>query len=290
MIAIFLIVFNKKGKIMKDENNYRVYIHIFPNNKVYVGITCQKVERRWRSGTGYMSKNQKGEYTQPLIARAILKYGWDNICHKILYENLSKKEAESKEKELIAIYRSDEKNFGYNIQHGGNVGRHSDESKRKISESHKGKQLSTDTKKKLSEMRKGENCYWYGKHRSEDTKIKIGDSNRGKKHSEETKIKISKAHKGISFSDDRKKKIGDAQKGKKLTEKTKRNISESRKIPVLCIETNIVYVSISDASEQTNIHLSNIADVCKGKRKTAGGYHWMYAENFDLPTTSLHVC
>lgn len=45
---------------------------------------------------------------------------------------------------------------------------------------------------------------------------------------------------------------------------------------VLCIENNITYTSIKEAGEQTSIDRRNISSVCKGKRQTAGGYHWKY--------------
>lgn len=32
------------------EKTYKVYKHIFPNGKVYVGITSQPLNCRWRSG------------------------------------------------------------------------------------------------------------------------------------------------------------------------------------------------------------------------------------------------
>ena len=44
--------------------------------------------------------------------------------------------------------------------------------------------------------------------------------------------------------------------------------------PVRCIETGVEYPSVSEASRQTGI--SHIHQVCKGDRKTAGGYHWEY--------------
>jgi len=37
-----------------------------------------------------------------------------------------------------------------------------------------------------------------------------------------------------------------------------------------------IYDSISDASLQTDIPISNIVEVCKGRRKSAGGYSWEY--------------
>lgn len=93
-------------------NNWYVYIHIFPNNKKYIGITSQSLKNRWRDGKGYKE--------QPIIWNAIQKYGWDNIEHKILFENLSKEEAEKKEKELIKEFDTlFYNNKGYNVQEGG---------------------------------------------------------------------------------------------------------------------------------------------------------------------------
>lgn len=47
---------------------------------------------------------------------------------------------------------------------------------------------------------------------------------------------------------------------------------------VLCVETNEIFSSLSEAERQTNISHENISKVCRGKRKTAGGYHWKYVE------------
>lgn len=51
--------------------NYSVYVHVFPNGKLYIGATRQEPKKRWRGGGGY--RNQKAMH------EAILKYGWDNI-------------------------------------------------------------------------------------------------------------------------------------------------------------------------------------------------------------------
>lgn len=52
----------------------------------------------------------------------------------------------------------------------------------------------------------------------------------------------------------------------------------SMSIPVKCVETGIVYPSISEASRQTGVGQKEIIGVCKHKPhyKTAGGYHWKY--------------
>jgi group I intron endonuclease len=110
---------------------------------------------RWNYGNGYLNKDKKGNYRQPLMARAVLKYGWDNIQHEILFENLTKDEAENQEKWLIAQYQSDNPKYGYNIRPGGSTSVPSEETRKKISESNKGKKHSEETKKHLSELNKG---------------------------------------------------------------------------------------------------------------------------------------
>ena len=37
--------------------NYLVYKHILPNNKIYIGITCNKAETRWNKGLGYKKQD-----------------------------------------------------------------------------------------------------------------------------------------------------------------------------------------------------------------------------------------
>jgi hypothetical protein len=59
-------------------------------------------------------------------------------------------------------------------------------------------------------------------------------------------------------------------------------MSESHKknIPILCIETQKIYKCPVDAAmDVSNTKNSgHITEVCKGKRKTAYGYHWQYLD------------
>ena len=57
---------------------------------------------------------------------------------------------------------------------------------------------------------------------------------------------------------------------------SKSNLNNKSSIKVKCIETNITYPSAKEAERQTNIFATSILQVCKGKRKTAGGYRWEY--------------
>ncbi len=53
-------------------------------------------------------------------------------------------------------------------------------------------------------------------------------------------------------------------------------ISNNEK-PVCCIETNVVYRSIQAASKETGISKIRIGLVCRNLAKSAGGYHWRFA-------------
>ena len=100
---------------------YCVYKHTFPNGKVYIGITCKKPEQRWgKDGKGYLEQKD-GKYNQPLMANAVLKYGWNNVAHEILFDNLNREEAEQIEINLIAQHKSNNPEFGYNIAIGGGI-------------------------------------------------------------------------------------------------------------------------------------------------------------------------
>ena len=47
---------------------------------------------------------------------------------------------------------------------------------------------------------------------------------------------------------------------------------------VLCIETGKIYEKIRDAMNDTGANETKINAVCKGVRKTAGGFHWKYID------------
>lgn len=50
--------------------------------------------------------------------------------------------------------------------------------------------------------------------------------------------------------------------------------STSKKVK--CIETGTTYSSAGEGELETGINANNIRAVCRGKRNTAGGYHWIY--------------
>lgn len=93
-----------------EEKTWSVYVHTSPSGKTYIGITHLEPERRW-------GKEGKNYDHRTVFYKAILKYGWSNFEHKILFHNCSEKLAKILEKAFIAYY----KNLGlsYNMTIGG---------------------------------------------------------------------------------------------------------------------------------------------------------------------------
>ena len=52
--------------------------------------------------------------------------------------------------------------------------------------------------------------------------------------------------------------------------------SEGHYKKIICIETEEIFDSLQMASKLKNIDSSSLSKVCRGKRQTAGGFHWRY--------------
>lgn len=260
------------------ERRFIVYCHINElNNKKYIGITSQKVNKRWQNGFGYKSNKY--------LTNSIEKYGWSNFKHIILFENLEEKIAKEVEIELIKKYNTIIPN-GYNITKGG------------------------DGTSGIS--RSGKNNPRYGVKPTEETIEKIRKSNTGKKFPERCgensyfskvvfcedksfvcaidcakfyEIDILKMYQYLNAKGNIPEKfiLGnlryeneeldiidriEAFKGKRRNGKKFKS--------VICLDTLKVYPKIIDASKDLGIDSSCIVRCCNGKYLTAGGYKWKY--------------
>ena len=264
-------------------NSYTVYKHTSPSGKVYIGITSKRPERRWNNGKGYSGN--------PYMSRAIAKYGWDQFTHDILAENLSKEDAEAMEVRLIAEYRSNNSDFGYNADNGGSSpGRASAETRRKMSEARKGHKVSEETRRKLSLSHSGvplsqehlaasrrASALRRGVPLPEETRHKISEANKGRVKSPEECQHIRDAHLGkIFLSEDTKRKISETKRNSPLTP---RGANNPKARAVVCVETGEVFSCIREAADAKRINTArNIGRSCK-RGDRCGGYHWRYYED-----------
>ena len=217
---------------MDTEKKYSVYGHVnITNGKWYVGMTSQNPKERWDSGWGYKNKLQ--------MWNDIKETNWNNDWIHTVFDTFDNRE-DALDYEAFLIDMFDTIDNGYNTSSYGNSHyKHSEETKKKMSEAMTGekhpmfgKHLSEETKKKMSEAKTGENHPNFGKHLSEETKKKIRENNPSKPV--------------LQFSKD----------GEFIAE----------------------YISTCEAERQTGCYQGNICNCCKGKYKSCGGYIWKYKE------------
>ena len=203
------------------------------NEKWYIGQTIRP-EVRFKTHIHESTNQNDNNY----FHRALRKYGLENFVYCVLEENVLRENLNMKEQEWIEYY--DSFYSGYNLSAGGGQTIYSDEVKRKLSES-----------------RKGKSCWWNKGKPS---------WNKGKHCSEETKRKMSEAHKGRP-----------GLKGPK-SPNYGNPAPNRRKVSKYDLNGNYIqtYISIKEA-EKENPKSGHLKDVCKGLRKQAGGFIWKYA-------------
>lgn len=162
------------------------------------------------------------------------KYGTKYICTPEEYEEAKILRSELLRKRMTGL--TGEKSYAWGWKH-------TEETKKKMSEAHKGRKNSPEHNKHISEAKMG----------SKNPMYHIGNLHPfyGKHHTEESK-----------------KKMSDNRKGKLVG----KDNPESK--AVMCVETGEVFESMSLAAKSKGI-CNNIARACKdGKR--CGGYHWKW--------------
>jgi len=142
---------------------------------------------------------------------------------------------------------------------------HTNETKKKISDFHKGNQYakgavrSEETRKKISEARKGkylgEDSFWYGKHHTEETRKKIGEANKGK-------LK------------------GDKNPSKRLDVREKISLAISKTYKIINPDgVEIIYKgNLRTFCEKRNLVPHLLRSVAKGRRKEYKGWKCEYVE------------
>lgn len=137
-------------------SDYKVYVHIFPNGKMYCGQTIQSMRHR---------KHGYKKHTR--IGAAIAHYGWDNTETVVLKGSLSKEDADYFEQRIIREFQLQNPAFGYNITKGGDGGatyEMTDKRKRALSDSAKQfweahPEVKAQVRSKLIEYLKDEQAY-----------------------------------------------------------------------------------------------------------------------------------
>lgn len=227
-----------------------------PTGRLYVGSSIN-VKQRWRR---YESNNCK---EQVKLYRSLLKYGYKNHKFEIVWQgNISEMR---KYETLIGWEFNVLEPENLNLQlpkYGDTYSCTSEETKNKMKKSsghyktNLGKKASEETKKKMSNSQKGKKM---SKEAIEKTRL----ANIGRKKSQESKDKQSRALKGKKLSQ------------KHIENRTKAQI---KPIIQYDLQRNFIkeWESAISVKRELNFDNSSITKCCKGKRKIAYGFIWGY--------------
>lgn len=109
-----------------------------------------------------------------------------------------------------------------------------------------------------------------------------GDGTTGYFPSSETRAKLSNARRRENLSEETLKRRSDGLRGRKFTDEHKRKIGDanSKAIDMLTVKGEFLqsFTSAREAELSMKISHSHISQCCHGKRKTAGGYCWRFAQ------------
>ena len=190
------------------------------------GLRC-KTTNKWYVGQSTDIVQRWGDYgrlcckKQPKLYRALLKYGYGDF-DKVILEGCPVVVDILNDREVFWSNQYDSVNNGYNTREcGGARGKHSEETKIKMSISAKNISPEIRIKMAISQI---------GKQHSEKTKQKLSEIS--KNMSEDTKNKMSLAAKGKPkkpFSAEHRANLSASRVGKKHTEETKAKISSIQK-------------------------------------------------------------
>lgn len=124
-----------------------------------------------------------------------------------------------------------------------------------------------ETRRKMSESHKGEKHPMFGKHHSNEARRKISEANKGKPspmkgkhHTKESLQKMSEARKGLMAGE---------------------NHPESKSVVQLTLDGQLVKEwSYIKKTKQYGFDPSAISNCCSGKRPHHKGYKWQYADDY----------
>lgn len=220
-----------------------IYKITSPSDKVYIGQSWNIKKRI----SNYKCLDCK---RQPKLCNSLCKYGPENHKFEVVCElepDANQHQLDQQEQFFMNIYKLEGIEL-MNIRGAGSRGKYNEETRLKISLSHKGKKHSAERilKNKLSHI--------------------------GLKQSEETKRKRSLLMQGHVVSETTRKKIGDSNRGNTCYSLGRTIIQYENEIPIK------TWYSMREASRELNINLSCIVKVCRGKKLNVKGYVFKYKD------------
>lgn len=256
--------------------SYSVYAHINKiNGRRYIGCTSKTpVSLRWQYGYGYKNGQEK-------FYSAIEEFGWDGFEHVIIAEGLSQEDAWALEEKLIQEY--DTINNRYNAAYGGKHNRLSEDSKKKLRLKRLGENNPNYNPNKTHTYKKSRNKYIQKRNKKNFYTFQPGETNTDGRKSIEfrEKLRESKLREknpnygkhtwsfGKKYTEKQKQNMYVAwtDERKQLVSRQKHGAKNVQAKKVICVDTGVVYDTITEAAKMNNLSERTVSNSCNGHVK-----------------------
>lgn len=175
---------------MTEIYGYIYKIENLINGKVYIGQTIQDPKKREQA---HLRDLRRKKHRNIHLQNSFNKHGESNFKFTVLNYATAKEVIDRLEDDYIQYYGCLNNSKGYNLMSGGSHGSPSIETRKKMSEAHKGKKLSDETKYKVS---KNNARHWLGKKRPLETCKKFSEAHKDKPLSLEHRANMSISQRG----------------------------------------------------------------------------------------------
>jgi group I intron endonuclease len=219
------------------------------NNKLYVGSALNLCMRK----SQHFSSLKKGKGVNRKLQNAFNKYGMESFVFSVIEECEPSKLIEREQHYFDTLLKAKEEGDffeknSYNI--------------RRICKSNLGVSVSKETRKKLSDSQKGRVV-------TEDVRKRTSETLKGRKHTPKRVKKMVENKTKTHHTEDSKDKIG-------------LNCPHRRPIVQIDKKTNQLIREWRSAEYARSVlGLQHISCVCRGVRKTAGGYKWKFKDEYE---------
>lgn len=218
-------------------NTYYVYAHFTKdtNELFYIGVG---------TGNRINKKDSRNQFWKNIVS----KHGYEAV---IIFDDFTNRDEAVKEE----IYLQELHKPRACLQYGdGKVSIVTEETRKRIGDSNRGKRRSVEQKEQMSVCR-------LGKLATQETKNKMSVSKLGKRHTEESKQKMSASLKGKVRS------------CKVRLAKSLSMLNHSFAVKKQVINCRgVVFSSMIEAGNSIKVNWKNISANCNGRQKTAGEY------------------
>lgn len=227
------------------------------NNKIYIGKTIRsEISIRWKQ---HIQALKRGNHDNSHLQRAWNKYGEQSFSFEVIETFNSEHNFDLNNLEIFWInyYKSTDPKIGYNKTFGGD-----------------GLVATEEILRKMSKFQKE------FQNRPEIKLIK-SKTHKGKIVSLESRLRMSKAKKGRRASPESVAKMIATRKGKPTHPNTIKAILDSnikKRKKILCIETGVIFESLSSTARIMSLSVGNLHSHLKGKQKHVNGFTFTYVK------------